>query len=341
MSEASLPRTGRPATLYDVARLVGVSHQTVSRVVQGHPNVRTDIRVRVEAAIEELGYKPNLVARSLATNKSHRIGALVYELVASGPSKIIDGASVRAREAGYVLDIVGLDPENDEGITDAIGLVSQSQLAGLLAFTPTDRVVRALKHASFSVPVSLESEAGDWTADADSALGEAGVAMMIDHLAKLGHQRYFLIGGPEGWLAAEGRSRAYRRALDSLGLQSMGEVPGDWSARSGYEAASRMPLDAGVTAVVAANDQTALGAISALTERGISIPRDISVVGFDDIPESQYFLPPLTTVRFDFAGQGRIAIDRLLAKIDPKRIEPALEPSPPVIVVRASSAPRP
>jgi LacI family transcriptional regulator len=170
-------------------------------------------------------------------------------------------------------------------------------------------------------------------------MGEAGVELMIDHLASLGHRRFFHIAGPDGWLAALGRSRAYESALHSRGLHSVGQAVGDWSARSGFEAAQRIPLDAGITAIVAANDQTALGAISALEQRGIEVPRDLSVVGFDDIPESQYFRPPLTTVRFDFAQQGRTVIDRLLARIDDATSAPLAEAAQPIIVIRASSAP--
>jgi DNA-binding LacI/PurR family transcriptional regulator len=328
---------GKPPTLYDVAKVVGVSHQTVSRVVKGHANVRPEVRERIEAAIVELNYKPNLVARSLATSKSHRIGALVYELLEAGPSKIMEGASIRAREAGYLFDIVSLDPENDRGISEAIALINQSELAGLLAFTPTDGVVRAIRQASFSVPLTLESDPNDWSDDDHPIMGETGVDIMVDHLVELRHKKFFHISGPEGWLAARGRSHAYQAALAARGVQSLGQIAGNWSARSGYAAAMQMPLDQGITAVVAANDQTALGAMAALNERGIDVPRDISVVGFDDIPESQFFRPALTTVRFDFGLQGRIAVDRLLAKINGVPPATPLVPAPPTIVIRASS----
>jgi DNA-binding LacI/PurR family transcriptional regulator len=340
--EGSAERTSaRPPTLYDVARVAGVSHQTVSRVVKGHPNVRADVRERIEAAISELKYKPNLVARSLATSRSHRIGALVYELLETGPSKIMQAASIRAREAGYLFDIVSLDPDDDGGIAEAISQMNQSELAGILAFTPTDRVVSALKQTSFSVPLSMESEASDWADEGGLRMGAAGVALMIDHLADLGHTNFFHIGGPEGWLAARGRSWAYHEALKRRGVHSVGEVAGDWSAQSGFDHILTMPLDLGITAVVAANDQVALGAISALESRGISVPRDISVVGFDDIPESRFFRPPLTTIRLDFEQQGRIAVNRLLAKIDGTPLPLASEVSLPEIVIRESSGPRP
>lgn len=330
----------RPPTLYDVARIAGVSHQTVSRVVKGQPHVSAEVRSRVTAAIEYLNYRPNQSARSLATSRSNRIGAIAYELRASGPSAIVEAASARARERGYVLDIVSLDPRSDAGIEDAIAVVAQSHLAGVLAFTPTEQVVRALKRAKFSVPVSLESESDSAPAHA-SHTGEDGVDLMVEHLAALGHRRMFLIGGPDGWLAAEGRSRAYMRALAERGLTSVGAVPGDWSAQSGYEGVAKMPTDAGITAVVAANDQTALGAIAALTERGFRVPGDISVVGFDDIPESQFFRPALTTVRYDFENQGRLLTDRLIARIQGEPEPDAGVLAPPSAVIRASSGPAP
>jgi LacI family transcriptional regulator len=179
-----------------------------------------------------------------------------------------------------------------------------------------------------------------WNDDGELTMGESGVEIMIDHLVELGHAKFFHIAGPPGWLAARGRSNAYESGLASHGLKSMGTAAGDWSAASGFEAAMRMPLDVGITAVVAANDQTALGAISALENRGVSIPRDMSVVGFDDIPESKFFRPPLTTVRFEFAEQGRIAIDRLLARIDGTTPE-IIDTGPPALVIRSSSGPVP
>jgi DNA-binding LacI/PurR family transcriptional regulator len=341
MTEAAERPTLKAPTLYDVAKVAGVSHQTVSRVVKGHTNIGPEIRERVDAAIIQLNYKPNLLARSLATSKSHRIGALVYELLESGPSKIMESASRRAREAGYLLDIVSLDPEDEDGISQAIALINQPELAGLIAFTPTDHVVDALKHASFLVPISLESEANDWAENTSSGMGEDGVDAMIAHLAGLGHERFFHLSGPPGWLSARGRAAAYERSVTDRGLQSMGQIAGNWSSRSGYEAAMNLPLDIGVTALVVANDQMALGALAALENRGLTIPQDLSVVGFDDIPESQYFHPPLTTVRFDFAQQGRTAVDRLLARIDGVVPSSAVQPDPPVIVVRASSGPSP
>ncbi|MBT2551759.1 substrate-binding domain-containing protein [Arthrobacter sp. ISL-5] len=149
-----------------------------------------------------------------------------------------------------------------------------------------------------------------------SQLTAIGFPALIEHLASLGHQRFLHIAGPTTWSAARNRSRAYEAAIAEQGLQSEGIVFGDWSASSGYESMSRIAADLQATAVVAANDQMALGAMLALSEQGISIPGDVSVTGVDDIPEAAYFSPPLTTLRVDFAAQGRAAVQELLGQIN-------------------------
>jgi DNA-binding LacI/PurR family transcriptional regulator len=338
-----LPETaamaGKRPTLYDVARLAGVSHQTVSRVVKGHTNVGADIRERVEAAIEVLGYKPNMAARSLATRRTHRVGALVYEMAEVGPSKVMRGAGARAREAGFLLDLVSLAPDDERAIEESIALINQQDLAGLMVFAPTDGVLAALSKVHFSVPVYVESDANELPGSPSPTLNEIGVTMLLEHLMALGHSRFFHIPGPQSWLAARGRERAYVEVLGRHGLSSVGTIRGDWSSRSGYEAASAMPLDQGATAVVAANDQMALGVLAALKERSVRVPEDVSVVGFDDIPESQFFQPPLTTVRLDFEWQGRVAMDRLLRLIPGAVRGTPPAPLAPQLFPRASTAP--
>lgn len=328
----------KPPTLYDVAALAGVSHQTVSRVVKGQTNIRLDLRERVEDAIETLKYKPNLAARSLATSKAHRIGALVYEILEVGPTKIMQGASAGAREAGYLLDIVSLDPRDHRAIEQAIALINQNDLAGILVFAPTDPVIQALEKVQFAVPVYVETEANERINSSEPTPNELGMRALVDHLSDLGHERYFHISGPLEWLAARGRLRGYETELERFGHTSLGTSEGNWTSESGYDAAMRMPLD-GVTAVVVGNDQMSLGVIAALQDRGVRVPEDISVVGFDDIPESRYFRPSLTTVRLDFDKQGRIAINRLLNMIDPEQGSEALSPLRPELLVRDSSGP--
>jgi DNA-binding LacI/PurR family transcriptional regulator len=339
VSSEPLPARSRAATIYDVASAAGVSHQTVSRLLRGYEGIRPETRERVERAIEELSYRPNLTARSLATRRSHRIGALTHELLQVGPSKIIEGASHGAREAGYLLDIVNLDPADPGAIDDAIRILGQNELAGIIGFAPTDAVVAAFERTGFAVPMKIDAEVDERGLGEPQTLNGRGELLLIEHLTGLGHRRFLHVGGPADWLSARNREAAYQRVLDRHGLTSVGTLFGDWSSESGYEAGRQIPLDGSVTAVVAGNDQMALGVMRALHERGASVPGDISVVGFDDIPEARYFHPALTTVGLDFHRQGRIAIARLIAEIDGLDAVVVPDPVDPRLQIRESSGP--
>lgn len=335
----------KPATIYDVARRAGVSHQTVSRFVKGFEGIRPETRRRVEEALRDLDYRPNLAARFLATNRSHRIGALVYEMLEVGPSMVLAGASRGARDAGYLLDIVSLDPSVEGSAEAALQMLNQRDLAAVLAFAPTDEVVAAIESASFAVPVFVERETDDLPDGGAGSLSRQGMRQIVDHLVSLGHRRLFYVTGPAGWIAARNREVAFKDALRAHGLEPVGMADGDWSARSGFEAGMALPSELGATAVVAANDQTALGVLRALASRGIRVPAEMSVTGFDDMPESAYFSPPLTTVRLDFDEIGRRTISRVLTGLG---LDPSPTPDsgfagmpPPTLLVRSSSAATP
>lgn len=328
----------KPATIYDVARFAGVSHQTVSRFLRGYEGIRPETRDRVINALQELGYRPNLAARSLTTGRSHRIGALTHEIDQVGPSKIAQGASLAARQAGYLLDIVTLDMSNRDAINEALELIMQHDLAGVLALSSTDEMTQAFEAADFRVPAYVAAESDDARGGHPSELSSVGLPALVGHLASLGHERVLHIAGPTTYSAARNRVRAYQRAAAECGMSSQGVLDGDWSAKSGYDAIMALSGPLTFTAVVAANDQMALGAILALTERGYRIPDDVSVTGIDDIPEAAYFAPPLTTLRVDFATQGRIAVEQLLARIE-NRVLPHSPSLPSSLIVRKSTGP--
>jgi DNA-binding LacI/PurR family transcriptional regulator len=334
----SSSRAQKPATIYDVARLAGVSHQTVSRHLKGFAGIRPETRERVERALVTLGYRPNMTARMLATNRSHRVGALTHEIAQVGPSKILQGASAGAREAGYLLDIVSLDVEDPESVQEALTLITQQDIAGVLAFSSTDVMTEAFATTDFLVPTLIEAEDDDAVGGHATSLNFRGLRALVDHLVSLGHRRFFHIAGPPGWVSARNRELSYERALAAHGLTSLGTAHGDWSSASGFAAAERIPESLGVTALVVSNDQMALGAMLSLERRGIEIPQDVSVVGFDDIPEAAFFLPPLTTVQLDFDTQGRAAFHRLLRLIEVPSAPPP--PAPAVeLIVRESTSP--
>lgn len=329
--------TKRPPTIYDVARLAGVSHQTVSRHLRGLEGIRPATRERVTRALEVLDYRPNLTARDLAMMRSHRIGALTHEIGQVGPSKILQGASARAREAGYLLDIVSLDVEDAASAQEALNLITTQDIAGLLVFTSTDAMTRVLQSTSIRVPTVIEIEEDLATTAHDPAAENRGLGAVVDHLVSLGHQRFFHVAGPRGWVSARNRELSYEHALAAHGLSSQGTFYGDWSAASGFAAVAAMPRDTGITALVASNDQMALGALLALDRAGIRVPEDLSVTGFDDIPESAFYRPPLTTVQADFDVTGRAAFDRLLGLIGGEPA-PRSTQEPVRLIVRSSTA---
>ncbi len=328
----------RPPTIYDVAERAGVSHQTVSRFLKGEEGLRPANRQRVVQALEELRYTPNLSARSLASRTSRRIAVLAQEIGLVGPGRVLQGANAEARRAGYLLDIITLDVGDPVAIEDAIRQVGGPDVAGILALASTDEMVQALSGADFRVPTFVDAERDEALDHADPDPDDPGAMdLIVGHLAELGHERFFLIGGPQSWVAARNRKLAFENALHARGLTQVGAAYGDWSAASGYAAARTIPLDQGITAVVAVNDQTAIGAVLALTEAGLRVPADVSVTGMDDMAEAAYVSPPLTTVRLDFEEQGREALRRLLAQLEGQALPPVTLPA--TLVTRASSGP--
>jgi LacI family transcriptional regulator len=328
-------RPAKQPTIYDVARLAGVSHQTVSRLIKGDSGIKPANRERVLKALDELNYRPNLTARSLATSRSHRVVALTQEITQVGPGKVAQGASEEARAHGYVLDIIALDVDDRANIEEAIALVNQHEVAGILALASTDELRAALESITFQVPVVIPLEAGD--ADAERS-GFRGMASreLVDHLVNLGHRAFLHLAGPERWVAARNRHHDFEAALAHHGIPLTHVVHGDWSARSGYEAIRQLGAHSGCTAILAANDQMAIGAILALTEFGLRVPEDVSVTGMDDVPEAAYIRPPLTTVRLELEEEGRDTFRQLLAVMTGEHVE--RRPTPAKVILRCSTA---
>lgn len=325
----------KSATIYDIAEAAGVSHQSVSRYMRGM-DMRPSTKAKIEKALETLSYRPNLTARALISGRSHRIGALTHEINQYGPSLIIQGATSAAREAGYLLDVVTLDMGDVDDLNLALGQLLQYDVAGILAFASTDSTRAVFEQTDFGVPVLIATEEEDLEPDAH--LDGPGMGALVAHLTALGHKELLHIAGPKTWSAARNRLRAFEAELTHHGLQAGRVIHGDWSARSGFGAIMRLPADALPTAIVAANDQMALGAIHALVKRGLRVPQDISVTGVDDTPEAPYFTPSLTTIRLDFRAQGRDAVNAFLSEIEPDISAASTMPKP-ALVVRDSTGP--
>ncbi|HVK26830.1 MAG TPA: LacI family DNA-binding transcriptional regulator [Nocardioides sp.] len=325
----------------DVARLAGVSHQTVSRVVNGQTNLRPETRERVLRAIDQLGYRPNTAARSLVTRRSGTIGVIGSRSGFWGPSTVHRAIQAAGRDAGYFVSSVNVQMLTRDEFVDAMDHLRDQHVEGIVLIAANDDAVDAARaHAGRGVPVVVvegDQAKAEWTVGVDQV---AGAEVGTRHLIELGHERVLHLSGPASWAEARARLAGYRNAMYDAGLPPLLQVEGDWSARSGFEAGSRIAERDDVTAVFCANDQMALGLLRSLSEAGRSVPDDISVVGFDDIPEAAYLIPPLTTVRQDFDAVGRRAIQILRSALadgglaDEAPPERLIEPE---LVVRAST----
>ncbi|SCL13619.1 transcriptional regulator, LacI family [Micromonospora nigra] len=333
----------RAAVMSDVARLAGVSHQTVSRVLNNHPSVRPETRERVLRAARQLNYRPNAMARGLAGRRSRVIGVVSFDTILYGPAATLLGVERAARAAGYGINIVALERIDRVGMTAAIDALTEQSVAGVVIIAPMMTAALAVHGLPTGVPaVVVESGVGTGELPSISVDQVAGARMAVEHLLGLGHETVWHLAGPQDWLEARDRADGWRRALERAGRPVPSVVTGDWSPRAGYEIGQRLAARRDVTAVFCANDHQALGLLRALHQYGVRVPEDVSVVGFDDIPESEYLTPPLTTVRQDFDEVGRRCVAALLELLDdgvgPTRTgHPLVDP---LLVVRDSSAAR-
>jgi DNA-binding LacI/PurR family transcriptional regulator len=321
----------------DVAALAGVSHQTVSRVLNGSSVVREDTRAKVLAAIEEIGYRRNNAARMLATNRSGRIGMISAHLALHGPSMIAVSVQEAGHAAGYDVSLVGVSDFSPESLQGAVDRLRDEAVEALvIAVAHRSATERALS-LDLSVPVVLVQGVTEGQAMASGIDQVAGARLATEHLLDLGHRRIAHVTGPADWVEAGQRRAGWQQAHADRGLPPGPELAGDWSARSGYDAGRRIADDPEVTAVFVANDAMALGVLRALHERGLEVPGRLSVVGFDDVPEAAYFWPGLTTVSQEFSRLGRRAVDLTLRALGGERA-PSEALIQPRLVVRGSTA---
>jgi DNA-binding LacI/PurR family transcriptional regulator len=333
MTTPATPQS-RAVVMADVARLAGVSQQTVSRVLNDSPHVRPDTRQRVLEAIRKLEYRPNRLARALVTGRSRTLGVLSFDTTLYGPASTLFAIERAAHDAGYFVSIASLRSLDAESVRSAVERLREQGVDGVLVIAPQESAARGLLQIPSDIPV-VATEAGPPDAVPLVAVDQvAGARLATEHLLALGHRTVWHVAGPADWLEAQDRVRGWREALAAAGMVAPPPLPGDWSARSGYAVGQ---LLGPATAVFAGNDQMALGVLRALHELGRRIPEDISVVGFDDIPEAAYFTPPLTTVRQRFDEIGRRAL-RLLLELLEGGSRRAGETVAPELVVRASSA---
>jgi DNA-binding LacI/PurR family transcriptional regulator len=331
----------RPS-MADVARLAGVSSQTVSRVSNGHSNVDEQTRARVMQAMQTLGYRPNGAARALKSGRFHTIGVIMTTLQTFGNMRTLDAIAREAAHADYSVTLLPISDPTLSRVSGAYQRLNAQAVDGAVIVLEA----RLLDQAEFALPpgipvVVIDSGAGAGytVVDTDQALG---ARQATEHLLGLGHRQVWHIAGPETAFSAAHRAESWRRTLTEAGIAPPPVLRGDWTCEAGYRHGLALGGRDDVTAIFAANDQMALGVMQALHELGRDIPGDISIVGFDDMEEARSFWPPLTTIRQDFTAVGRLSIRTLLRKVSGQKASGAESDSdkitvPTRLIVRSST----
>lgn len=307
----------KKVTLDNVAQHSGVSYQTVSRVINNHPSVAEDTRKRVLQAIRELNYRPNRAARSLVTHRSDTIALISFGTTFYGPGQMVSNITKRAKDNGYRVSPSTLQQLGPDEIKAAIDELHGHLIDGIIMVAPIVfdfmyEITELVGDIPF-IQIDTKPQPGIASVVIEQAYGSK---LAVEHLIGLGHRQIAEISGPLNWYDAIMRHQSWIQITEHHNLSHDMSVEGNWSAKSGYEAVrSLLKKGAKFTGLVVANDQMALGAIAAIHELGSRIPEDISVVGFDDIPESAYFLPALTTVHQDFEALGEQSVELLVSLI--------------------------
>jgi DNA-binding LacI/PurR family transcriptional regulator len=325
-------------SMVDVAVRAGVSTQTVSRVANGSRDVHADTRRRVTAAMNELGYRPNSAARALRRGSFRTIGVITFSLSSLGTMRTLEAIALHATRQDFAITLIPVTAPTQAGIQGAFSRMGELAVDAVIAIME----VHLLEAATATLPpgvrvVVVDSDAGEQysVVDTDQA---GGARKAVKHLLDLGHETVWHVAGPEESLVGERRAAAWHTALTDAGRPVPPLIRGDWSADSGYAAGLRLADEPGCTAVFAANDHMALGMLRAFSEKGKSVPEDISLIGFDDVPEASSFTPPLTTVHQNFADVGNQCVDNVLQQIRTKTTKRGVTLVPTQLVVRQSTA---
>ena len=305
-------KSRRAATIYDFAEVAGVSTQTVTRFLNGFEGISPATRTKVQEAMQALHFRPNPLARALRTSRPTRILLFVYELSEAGPSNIVRAASKAAAEAGYFVEIVNLDVDSPETSARTIQQLDLQYVAGGMALAPNQEFAGLFDDLALRIPLLREVNGDGLEGPQVQQDNDPGMELLVRHLHDLGHRRIFILAGPEGWFSTVKRLQTAVSESAKLGMTLTGVKHGDWSAASGFTIAFNEPFSDGTTAIIAANDEMAMGALAGLDKRGIDVPGDMSVTGYDDVRGAAYFKPPLTSVHVDFKAKGELAIARLL-----------------------------
>lgn len=323
----------------DVAALAGVSHQTVSRVLNDHPNVSERTKVRVQAAIVQLGYRPNRAAKALVTGRSHLLGVVAQTTTLYGPASMLAAIENATGRAGMSVSLASVPTMDRDELVAAVERHLDQGVAGIVVIAPVASAQQAISGIPPNVPFVVIDGDPELTTDLVTIDQVEGARLATQHLLDAGHATVWHVSGPPDWFDSAGRLSGWRTTLEAAGADVPPAIQADWSASSGYRAGQMLARMSDVTAVFAASDHIALGVLRALHENGQAVPRDVSVVGFDDVAEAGYFLPPLTSIRPDFRQAADRTLELLLARLaDPEKVAERAVIAP-ELVARASVAP--
>jgi len=333
--------------IQQVAKEAGVSIQTVSRVTNNHPDVASETRKRVLEVVERLGYQPSRIARAMRGH-SRTIGVIGYGLEYFGPSRTVSGIELRASELGFTLILYLVrQPETFDAQKILNDMLSRHVDGFIWAIPEIGDDMRLIKEKAPNLPVPIiftDAEPGPTShvVENDNLLGGK---MAVEHLVSQGYRTIGLITGPLRWRSARQRHKAWAEALASAGLSNDNSlvVEGDWNAASGALGLQRLLAQRpDIDAVFVCNDQMALGAIQTTRQMGLRVPKDLAIIGYDDIPESAFFCPPLSSIRQPMLELGCVAVNELVNLIECWQADQVVEPRAvtiqPELVVRESSA---
>jgi DNA-binding LacI/PurR family transcriptional regulator len=332
--------TGRPPSMVDVARRAGVAHVTVSRVLNDPDAVRPQTRARVERAIAELGYQRNDAARALKRGRSSILGIILAGSELFELPRVLLGMEETASEEGHAVSIASWQKGGVDGLLTTVDRLAAQGVAGIVIIADRPVALSALEHLGARVPICvvMSGEVPNPSIGSVEIDQVRGARMATEHLIDLGHRDIVHISGRLQVFDALARADGWRAAMAEAGIATPEMLEGDFTGRAGYEWAGRIADRSTLpTALFAANDQIAMGVLAAFVARGVSVPGDVSVVGFDDLPGAEFLVPALTTVHQDFVQLGRRSIEGLFDMIGGGSARHQL--IAPTLVIRRSTAP--
>jgi DNA-binding LacI/PurR family transcriptional regulator len=328
----------RRPSLKDVAREAGVSYQTVSRVINGGGRVSVATRDRVLAVVTEIGYRRNDLARALVTSRSHAIGVIADASPKYGPVSTLAAVESAAREAGYTALVVTMSNPHPDDVSATFSSFAQRGVEGVVIIAPRVPLAQVAQEASASIPIVMLSP-GEGSQHGITVFFEdqgLGARLATRHLINLGHREIAHLAGSQDWLDGQVRLRGWQAELNAHRIPALAVRYGDWTGESAYRICLKMIADGLPSSIFIASDLMALGFIRALYENGLSVPDDISIVGFDDNEFAPQVHPPLTTVRQSFTTVGARCMEILLGLIAGQKVDTS--PAVPELVIRRSAA---